>query len=309
MHLNKRARKWLPWLVLATAVVATAAVYWAGVTGGWVFDDYPNIVDNGAIHITPGHSTLVAWVNSALSSPSSFLRRPLASLTFSLNWYFGGGNPWPFKVTNIVIHLINGVLVFCMLRALLRLVGWRAGGMLPSPVGRGAGGEGTVLGPDSITRGTEPSPAPAGHPLPEGEGKSTVIDEAAATRLALIVSAAWMLLPINLMEVLYVVQRMESLCQTFVLAGLWVYLRGRWMMLIADNARRDRHGFALAVSGIVLGTAIGLMSKETAVLLPLFAFLAEWIVIGLSGKAIPFDPPSQAKGEDHPLRNEGGRAQ
>src|SRR6185312_11346919 len=33
------------------------------------------------------------------------------------------------------------------------------------------------------------------------------------------------------------------------------------------------------------------------------------IVIGLSGKAIPFDSPSQAKGEDHPLRNEGGRAQ
>src|SRR6185312_4018999 len=122
MHLNKRARKWLPWLVLATAVVATAAVYWAGVTGGWVFDDYPNIVDNGAIHITPGRSTLVAWVNSALSSPASFLHRPLASLTFSLNWYFGAGNPWPFKVTNIVIHLINGVLLFCMLRALLRLL-------------------------------------------------------------------------------------------------------------------------------------------------------------------------------------------
>src|SRR5690348_16635281 len=137
-------------------------------TGGWVFDDYPNIVDNAAIRITRGHSTLVAWVNSALSSPSSFLHRPLASLTFSVNWYFGNGDPWPFKVTNIAIHLINGVLVFCMLRTLLRLVGWRAGGFLPSPVGRGAESEGSGVS-EGMAR-TEPSPAPSGHPLPEGEG-------------------------------------------------------------------------------------------------------------------------------------------
>jgi len=245
--MNTRLRKGLPWLLLAVAVIGTAAVYWPGRTGGWAFDDYPNIVDNAAIHITHGHSTLVAWVNSTLSSPSSFLRRPLASLTFSLNWYFGGGDPWPFKVTNIVIHLINGVLVFCMLRALLRLLTLRS--------------------------------------TTEGEGFS-VIEEPAATRLALVVSAAWLLLPINLMAVLYVVQRMESLCQIFVLAGLWAYLHGRWMMLTADNSRRERHGFALAVGGIVLGTMLGLTSKETAVLLPVFAFLAEWIVIGF-GRYLP----------------------
>jgi hypothetical protein len=260
--MNSRLRHWLPWLLLAVAVIATAAVYWPGVTGGWVFDDYPNIVDNAAIHITRGHSTLVAWVNSALSSPSSFLRRPLASLTFSVNWYFGNGDPWPFKVTNIVIHLINGVLVFCMLRALLRLVGWRAGRL----------------------------------PFPKGDETAIRNDEAAATRLALIVSAAWMLLPINLMAVLYVVQRMESLCQVFVLAGLWAYLHGRWMMLTAESTRRDRWGLALAVSGIVLGTVLGLTSKETAVLLPVFALLAEWILLKFSRSALHPSPTRRGAG-------------
>ena len=250
MHLKHRARKWLPWLLLAITVIATAFVYWPGVTGSWVFDDYPNIVDNTALHITPGHSSLAAWVNAAISSPASFLHRPLASITFALNWMSGGGDPWPFKVTNIIIHLINGVLVFCMLRALLRLMGVR-----------------------------NASPRAARDPLRAEGGGFPNIDDAAATRLALVVSAAWMLLPINLMAVLYVVQRMESLCQVFVLAGLWAYLHGRWMMVTADTARRDRHGFALAVSGIVLGTLLGLTSKETAVLLPLFAFLAEWIVV------------------------------
>lgn len=234
MQLNTRTRTWLPWLLLALAALVTAAIYWPGRTGGWVFDDYPNIVDNAAIHILPGHSTLAAWVNSALSSPSSFLHRPLASLTFSLNWYVGGGAIEPFKLTNIAIHLVNGVLLFCMLQALLRLFARRW---------------------------------------------PTRIEPAAGTRLALLVAAAWMLLPINLMAVLYVVQRMESLCQVFVLAGLWAYLHGRWMMLTATDPRRDQHGFSLAVAGIVLGTVVGLASKETAVLLPVFAFLVEWIVV------------------------------
>ena len=115
------------------------------------------------------------------------------------------------------------------------------------------------------------------------------VETAAATRLALIVSAAWMLLPINLMAVLYVVQRMESLCQVFMLAGLWAYLHGRWMMLTADDVRRDHRGLVLATAGIVLGTVLGLTSKETAVLLPVFAFLAEWIVLRFARTA--FDNP------------------
>ena len=136
------------------------------------------------------------------------------------------------------------------------------------------------------------------------------IDESAATRLALIVSAGWMLLPINLMAVLYVVQRMESLCQVFVLAGLWAYLHGRWMMLTADDAHRDRHGFALAVGGIVLGTCLGLTSKETAVLLPLFAFLAEWIVLrfaraSTSPRAFGATPFASEGGEKNPPPSAG----
>jgi hypothetical protein len=240
---------------MAATVVATAAVYWPGVTGGWVFDDYPNIVDNAAIHISRGHSTLAAWLNAAISSPASALHRPLASITFAMNWMAGGGNPRPFKVTNIFIHLVNGVLVFCMLRALLRLLTLRS--------------------------------------WTEVKG-FTAVEEPAATRLALIVSAAWMLLPINLMAVLYVVQRMESLCQVFMLAGLLAYLHGRWMMLTADDARRGHHGFALAASGIVFGTVLGLTSKETAVLLPVFAFLAEWILLRFARRAPRISEPSSS---------------
>ncbi|MBS0382044.1 MAG: hypothetical protein JSR56_06400, partial [Proteobacteria bacterium] len=277
MRLNDRARRWLPWALLAIAVIVTAAVYWPGVTGGWVFDDYPNIVDNAAVHITRGHASFAGWVNAALSSPASFLHRPLASITFALDWMQGDGNPWPFKVTNIIIHLLNGVLLFCMLRALLRLLGLRTAALPHAQ--RNLASAGATSGLPALLRAGTAEAATSGLPALLQRDGEALIDDSAATRLALIVSAAWMLLPINLMAVLYVVQRMESLCQVFVLAGLWAYLHGRWMMLTAADARRDRQGFALAVAGIVLGTLLGLTSKETAVLLPVFAFLAEWIVV------------------------------
>ncbi|HWG10384.1 MAG TPA: hypothetical protein VN693_02680 [Rhodanobacteraceae bacterium] len=219
---------------LVAALVITALVYAPGLTGGFVFDDFPNIVDNAGVHVT--HSTLANWANAAWSSPSSEFKRPLASLTFALNWFFSGGNPGPMKATNLGIHLLNGVLLFFMLRELLRA--WRA------------------------RRGED------------------AIDEIAAQRLALAVTAGWLLLPINLMGVLYVVQRMESLCQVFVLAGLWAYLRGRHRMLAAADVRGERKGFALSTAGLILGTGLGLLSKESAVLLPVYAFLAEWTVLG-----------------------------
>ena len=220
-------------LALAVALFITALVYLPGMSGGYVFDDYPNIVDNTQIHVT--HSTLAAWANAAWSSPSSAFKRPLASLTFAANWFFSGSDPAPMKVTNLLIHLLNGVLLFCMLRELLRA--W------------------------NVRRG------------------DAAVDEAAARRLALAVTAGWLLLPVNLMAVLYVVQRMESLCQVFVLAGLWAYLRGRRRMLAADHAGQQRAGLALAATGLVLGTLLGLLSKESAVLLPVYAFLAEAMLL------------------------------
>src|SRR5690348_18181678 len=206
-------------ITLATLVAAlaiTTLVYWPGVYGGYVFDDFPNIVDNVGVHVA--HSTLANWANAAWSSPASTFHRPLASLTFAANWFFSGADPMPMKAVNIGIHLLNGLLLYFMLRELLRA--WQA------------------------RRGEE------------------VIDEPAAQRLALLVAACWLLLPINLMAVLYVVQRMESLCQVFVLAGLWAYLRGRHRMLAATDATGERSGFVQATLGIVLGTGIGLLSKE-----------------------------------------------
>jgi hypothetical protein len=98
-------------------------------------------------------------------------------------------------------------------------------------------------------------------------------DEAGARKAslaALFVAAAWTLHPINFLSVLYVVQRMESLAHLFVFLGLLAYLDGRRRML-ADAPG----GFLRAAGGVLLFTMLGVGAKESAVLLPLYAFVVE----------------------------------
>ena len=88
-------------------------------------------------------------------------------------------------------------------------------------------------------------------------------------------AAAWALHPINLMGVLFIVQRMESLCHAFVFAGLWLYLLGRRRQLAGEPGGGWR-----IVAGIVGGTALGALCKESAVLLPLYAACVELCLLG-----------------------------
>src|SRR5690349_17715230 len=104
---------------LLAALLLALCLYLPGIRGTFVFDDYPNIVDNTDLHVATLQPE--AWLKALWASPSSDLQRPLASLSFALNHYFTGLAPLPMKVTNIVIHLLNGLLLFVLLRRICRL--------------------------------------------------------------------------------------------------------------------------------------------------------------------------------------------
>ena len=94
---------------------------------------------------------------------------------------------------------------------------------------------------------------------------------------SLFVSFAWAAHPINLMAVLYVVQRMESLCDSFVLLGLCVYASTRIRQMQRGG------GWWQLVLGLVACTALGLLAKESAVLLPVYAFFLELCLFRFRG--------------------------
>lgn len=92
-----------------------------------------------------------------------------------------------------------------------------------------------------------------------------------SAHIALWVAAVWLLHPMNLTPVLFAVQRMTGLAALFSLAALNVYLYGRQM----------NGGKALAMLSIslLLFWPASILSKETGLLLPVFIFLCEWLIL------------------------------
>ena len=102
---------------MAAALALCAAVYWPGLGGGFIFDDLPNLVQNHAWKI--GSLTPTALSHVLESDISGALGRPLAMLSFAVNHVLTGPDPFALKLTNLLMHLLNGILVFFLCRQLL----------------------------------------------------------------------------------------------------------------------------------------------------------------------------------------------
>jgi len=110
-------RRFLPFFCLAVALVATFLAYQRGLSGPFLFDDGPNIVHNANLAINDlKPSTLKQAAFSGFSGP---LLRPLSMMSFAANYYATGLDTYHFKLTNLVIHLLNGVGIFILTWILL----------------------------------------------------------------------------------------------------------------------------------------------------------------------------------------------
>lgn len=109
-------------LILLAA--STIAVYLPGLFGGFLYDDFWNVVHNPAILAVDG--TLETWLHAAVSSSAGPLRRPISMLTFAANHYLFGMSPLAFKAVNLLIHVLNGWLCYLLMRHVLpHLAPWR----------------------------------------------------------------------------------------------------------------------------------------------------------------------------------------
>lgn len=110
---------------LLAIALTTVIIYLPGIAGPFVFDDLQNIVTNRAIAIDTLSTT--ALHEAARSGPG--LGRPLAMITFALNYYVAGGLDAPvvFKITNLAIHLANTLLIYILARLLTGRLSGNAG--------------------------------------------------------------------------------------------------------------------------------------------------------------------------------------
>jgi hypothetical protein len=216
--------------LLAVLGVGVFGVYGPGLEGPFVFDDHPNIVGNQLVAVDALDGENLRDAAFSLGN-RHYPDRGLARLSFALNYYFAGErfDRFAFKLTNVVIHVLNGLLVYWLSVLLLR---------------RYAGG-------------ARPPSTQAGW-------------SAMHAYLPLLVAALWLLHPIQLTSVLYVVQRMTSMSAFFVLAGLLLFVVGRNRL---ESGRG--HGLTWMFAGLAGGVGLGFLCKQNSILLPFYAFLVE----------------------------------
>ncbi len=189
--------------------------YFPGLRGPLVFDDFINIVENPKLHVD--ELSFSSLVNAAFSTHTGPLARPVPMMSFALNYYLGGLNEFGYKLTNLIIHLVNGALFWLVAKTILAR--------------------------------TMPRYSPSQISL-----------------AAFFASLAWLLHPLNITSVLYVVQRMVEFATMFGLWAIYFYILGRERNNFLETLRLH------LVSSVFFVMAI--MSKENMiVLIPLIAWL------------------------------------
>ena len=114
----------------ALLIVAAIFAYWPGLAGPFLLDDHGSIAALGDYGGVVDWRTFKAFVFGGHAGPTG---RPLPLLTFLIDANNWPTDAWPFKRTNLVIHLINGVLLGVLVRKILTVlqfekdsVGWIA---------------------------------------------------------------------------------------------------------------------------------------------------------------------------------------
>ncbi|MGH8127989.1 MAG: hypothetical protein ACRETC_06425 [Gammaproteobacteria bacterium] len=113
-------RRYAPWLAFAGLAALVFAVYTPGLGGPFLLDDWGTLAKLGAYGWVNNFDTLVSYLTAGIAGPTG---RPLALASFLIDAQHWPANPWPFKLTNVLIHLINGALLAWLLAGLSRARG------------------------------------------------------------------------------------------------------------------------------------------------------------------------------------------
>jgi len=177
------------------------ALYLNSLWNLFVFDDLHTIVHN--LYIKDWRNSILFFkgLYSSEIIPKGMFR-PFLMLTFSFNYLFSGLHPLGYHIINILIHFLNGILLYSLFRFLRK----------DTPFG-----------------------------------------------LILLLSLLFIAHPLNSETVNYISCRSDLLVTFFILAGFLSYLKGRFLLPLFLYA-------------------LGLLSKETALVFPLLLFAYDFIL-------------------------------
>ena len=191
-------------------------VYWPGLGGPLILDDGPQLLpiinDLGSIGWSETFRQHVLSNSGALS-------RPVSMATFVLNAVLNGSDFWYWKLSNVVLHITCGAVIYFLTTAILSINQQR--------------------------------------------------DCKAYKFTSLLISFIWIVHPLQVSTVLYLVQRMAILSAVFMFAALYCYV------IAMKRELSGRNGTIPFVFSICFFFPLSIFSKETGLLYPLFIILID----------------------------------
>lgn len=106
-------------ILLLFLVVIPSSLFWNGLLGPFLLDDFGNIDILAKFDALQGYT----WYNYLADAPAGGLGRPLSFLSFLAQIDDWPNNPFAFKFVNLLIHLIIGGLILIFARQLLKAYG------------------------------------------------------------------------------------------------------------------------------------------------------------------------------------------
>jgi len=104
-------------LILLLFVVLGFGIYSNTLEAPFHFDDEPDIIENSHIRIT--NLSFNAIKNAGFNNFDS--SRPIAYISFAINYYFHQYNPKGYHVVNIIIHILTGILLYLFIKTTLSI--------------------------------------------------------------------------------------------------------------------------------------------------------------------------------------------
>lgn len=114
------------WLLYALLVVAMLAAMVPSVGGPFIYDDVALIDGNTFVH---GFEHWRGWLTGALwdtnydpglAREARHFWRPAVLASYAVDWTLGGGEPFVFHLTNLLLHALNVALLFGLLAGWVR---------------------------------------------------------------------------------------------------------------------------------------------------------------------------------------------
>ena len=240
-------------LSISLILIISIAIYSNTLKNGFVYDDEFTVVNNTLIKNFSNISKLFTKEYFAASGEMSY--RPVVTFTYFIDYALYGLKPYGYHLTNLLLHALNGVILYIFLTLFITPV-------IPNEV-----------------RNLKISPF--------SQNDNSLLSLTISNK-PLLISLLFATHPVLTEAVNAISFREDGLCFLFFISALIPYIVHR-SLLIAHCSKFKAFCFQLLSLSFYL---LALLSKEMAITFPLIIILYEWIY-GKKIESPPTSPPLQ----------------